>query len=117
MMEHSPFDHTTDAAMGEALRDVLDVGHDPAFVRGVLDRVGLADSWWEILGYWARPAVAAALLAVALAGLFLGRMAGPSDGLLAGGDAPQVVADLDISALLGDSALPDVEALLGDGGR
>jgi len=117
MTEHSPFDHTTDPELGDALLDVLDVRHDAEFVRQVLERVGLADSSWEILGHWARPAVAAALLLVALGGLFLGRMTGPADGRFVGGEAPRVLADLDVSTLFGDSALPDVEALLGDGGR
>jgi hypothetical protein len=117
MTEHSPFDHTPDPAMGEALRTVLPVSGHREFVHRVLERVGTPETWWEVLGMWARPAVAAALLLVAIGGFFLGRLVGPADVYLAAEDAPQVVADLHVSTLFGDSALPDVEALLGDDRR
>lgn len=117
MTDHSPFDHVPDPVMGEALREVLGVEDDREFVHRVLHRVGDPEAWWEVLGLWARPAVAAALLAVALGGLIMGRLVGPADGGYAAADGTQIVAGLDVSALFGDSALPDIEALLGDDRR
>jgi protein involved in polysaccharide export with SLBB domain len=67
----SPFDHRRDPEIAEALREVLSSPDDLAFARrveaaaaavqGQMSRSG----WWDVLGTWARPGVAAAL---ALAG-------------------------------------------------
>jgi hypothetical protein len=46
MTVHSPFDHARDPAFGEALREVLEVGDDAAFVRAVLERTRSAEPWW-----------------------------------------------------------------------
>ena len=113
MTVHSPFDHAPDPAFGEALREVLEVGDDAAFVRAVLERTRVAEPWWEVLGDWARPGVAAALLAVAAGAFLLGRLVAPTPALLGGGEPVQ--AGFEVTALLADAAVPDVETLLGDG--
>jgi hypothetical protein len=113
MTAHSPFDHAPDSALGEALRDVLGVEGDAAFVRAVLERTRVAAPWWEVLGDWARPRVAAALLAVAAGAFLLGQLVVPAPTPVAAGDGVQ--AGFEITALLADAAVPDVEALLGDG--
>lgn len=111
--EFSPFDHAPDPVLGEALRDVLAVSDDGEFVSRVLHGVGAAETSWEVLGGWARPAVAAAFLLLAAVGLVLGRLTGPADRSLVAGDGAQIVAGLEVSALFGDSALPDLETVLG----
>jgi hypothetical protein len=113
MTGHSPFDHAPDPAFGEALREVLEVGDDAAFVRGVLERARTVEPWWEVLGDWARPGVAAALLAVAAGAFLLGRLVGPGPTMLGSGEA--VEAGFEVTALLADAAVPDVESILGDG--
>jgi len=66
------FDHRPDSLLGEALREALATTDEAAFVQRVLARMPQqtdAESWWEVLGAWARPglaAAAAALLAVAV---------------------------------------------------
>jgi hypothetical protein len=113
MTVHSPFDHAPDPALGEALRDVLAVDDDPAFVRAVLERTQVPEPWWEVLGDWARPGVAAALLAVAAGAFLLGRFVAPTPAVLGSGEA--VDAGFEVTALLADAVVPDVESILGDG--
>jgi len=114
MTEHSPFDHQPDPALGEALRDVLAVGDDPVFVRRVLDRIRAPEPWWEILGDWARPSVAAALIVTAVGAFLLGRMVGPQPVDLAGEPGGN---GLEVTALLTEGGPPDVETILGDGSQ
>ena len=113
MTEHSPFDHTPDPVFADALREVLDVGDDPAFVRTVLERTRAPTPWWEVLGDWARPGVAAALLLVAIGSFLLGRLLVPAPAEMATGDVLE--AGLEVSSLFGDVAAPDLETLLTDG--
>lgn len=118
MTEQSPFDHAPDTAMGEALREVLAVGEDPEFVRRVLERVRLPEPWWEILGDWARPSVAAAMVIVAVGGFLLGRVVAPqpTDMALSEPDPAGIVL-LEASVLMSEAGPPDVETILGDGSR
>jgi hypothetical protein len=116
MMDHSPFDHTPDPILGEALRETLAVGDDSGFVWHVLARLRAAEPWWVILGDWARPGVAAALLLTAAGAFLLGQMIGPErSGLAAGEPAPGV--GLEVTVLLTEGGPPDVETILGDGSR
>ena len=58
------FDHRPDPILGDVLRDALAPADDPGFVQRVLDRmpqVLAGETWWEILGEWARPGLAAAV--------------------------------------------------------
>jgi hypothetical protein len=113
MTGHSPFDHAPDPALGEALREVLGVDDDAAFVRAVLERTHAVEPWWEILGDWARPGVAAALLVVAAGAFLLGRLVTPAPTVLGAGEPVQ--AGFEVTALLADAAVPDIEVLLGEG--
>jgi hypothetical protein len=113
MTVHSPFDHAPDPALGEALREVLGVDDNAAFVRAVLERTHTPQPWWEILGDWARPGVAAALLAVAAGAFLLGRLVAPTPPMV--GTVEPIQAGFEVTALLADAAVPDVETILGDG--
>lgn len=64
----SPFDHRPHPELGALLRDALTPGDEQAFVDRVLAaaaaRAGsgyYGAPWWQVLGAWARPGVAAAL--------------------------------------------------------
>jgi hypothetical protein len=113
MTVHSPFDHVPDPALGDALREVLGVTDDPAFVRAVLERTRAPQPWWEVLGDWARPGVAAALLLVAVGSFLLGRLVAPAPTDVAGGDILR--AGFEVSSLFVDGTAPNVETLLTDG--
>ena len=70
----SPFDHRRDLELGAALQEVLSAPDDEEFSRGIVARIrwgniGRADpqAWWDVLGAWARPGLAAAVV-LALAG-------------------------------------------------
>lgn len=118
MTGNSPFDHVPDPAMGEALREVLAVGEDPEFVRRVLERTRLPEPWWEILGDWARPSVAAAMVIMAVGGFLLGRVVAPRpiDTALSE-PVPPGIALLEASVLMSEAGPPDVETILGEGSR
>ena len=115
MTDHSPFDHQPDPVVGAALRDVLAVGDDPAFVRRVLDRIRTPEPWWEILGDWARPSVAAALIVTAVGAFLLGRLVRPQPAEVAGEVGPGLGPE--VTVLLTDGGPPDVETILGDGSQ
>jgi hypothetical protein len=71
-MRHSPFDHRPWRDLGRVLREVLEVGDDRVFVARVMAEIRALDvrpfrsDWWEVLGAWARPGLAAAAAVVAL---------------------------------------------------
>ena len=68
------FDHRPDTMLGEALRDALAAPDDPAFIRRVKDRIPqpiVGESWWDVLGEWARPRVAAAVVVLAAVSVWL----------------------------------------------
>ena len=71
-MRHSPFDHRPWRELGRALREVLEAGDDRVFVARVMAEIRALDvrplrsDWWEVLGTWARPGLAAAAVLVAL---------------------------------------------------
>ncbi len=71
-MKHSPFDHRPWRELGRALREVLEAGDDRVFVARVMAEIRALDvrplrsDWWEVLGTWARPGLAAAAALVAL---------------------------------------------------
>lgn len=115
MNDHSPFDHVPDPVLGAALREVLDITDDDAFTQRVLERTGVPEAWWEVLGGWARPGLAAALLLVAVGGFLLGRAVQPFGSDVA--QEPNVVGlpSVEVSALFGEMAPPDIEAVLTEG--
>ncbi|HKI96032.1 MAG TPA: hypothetical protein VJ992_12170 [Gemmatimonadales bacterium] len=73
MSKHNPFDQRPDVVLGQALRDALSAPDDAAFVRRVMARAAEpAATWWDVLGTWARPGLAAALVAAAVVGFWIG---------------------------------------------
>ena len=124
MSDTSPFDHRPDAELGDALRSALTAGDDAHFARRVLvaaeAEFGVDQGqYWQVLGSWARPVLVAALLFVAIAGLWLGvvmqRAPGAGGNGVALGD-PLSAADserLDIPVLLaGGESPPSVDAVM-----
>ncbi len=93
MNERSPFDHRPDPALGRLVREALTATADEAFVARVVAAapLGAAETgaWWQVLTGWARPAMVAALLAVAAAlGLWLRGPSGAVERGVAGVDDP-----------------------------
>ncbi len=77
MSKHDPFDQRSDPVLGEALRQALSAPDDAAFARRVMARVTApAANWWDVLGTWARPGLAAALVVAALVGFWIGHAQG-----------------------------------------
>lgn len=99
-----------DPVLGAALRAALEAGDDRAFVAGVRARLADAPSWWEVLGRWARPGLAAAVVLMALAGMWLARGAGDAGPW----DEPMAAAAPgSAAALLVAERPPTVDAILG----
>ncbi len=71
-MRHSPFDHRPWRDLGRVLREVLEAGDNRVFAARVMAEIRALDvrpfrsDWWEVLGAWARPGLAAAAALVAL---------------------------------------------------
>jgi hypothetical protein len=70
----SPFDHRPHPELGALLREALTPGEEQAFVDRVLARAATEGGsgyygapWWQVLGTWARPGVAAAVVLLAAA--------------------------------------------------
>jgi hypothetical protein len=66
----SPFDHRPHPELGGLLRDALTPDDEQAFVDRVRaataqERSAYGAPWWQVLGAWARPGVAAALALLA----------------------------------------------------
>jgi hypothetical protein len=79
----TPFDHRPDPQVGAALRRALATTDDAAFAARVLAAAARRGrSPVEVLAGWARPGIAAALLAALLAGYAVGRnLARPRESL------------------------------------
>lgn len=110
MTEHLSFDATPDPELSAALRAALDAGNDAAFTAQVQAALVARPNWWEVLGeQWTRPALAAAIALVALAGLYLGARPseGPLDEMIAAA-TPGTVA-----ALLAADRPPSMDIMLG----
>jgi hypothetical protein len=120
----SPFDHRPDPELGDALQSALSAYDEAGFVRRV---VAAADAdlgagtgpFWQVLGAWARPALVAALLVVAVAGFWLGATmqrapVQPGNGVALGD--PLAAADserLDVPVLLaGGESPPSLDAVM-----
>jgi hypothetical protein len=65
----SPFDHRPHPELGALLREALTADDEQAFAARVLaaaqQRSAYDPPWWQVLGAWARPGVAAALALLA----------------------------------------------------
>lgn len=121
MSTTSPFDHRPDAELGAALRAALAPDDDAAFARRVTaaaERVwgstlpGVA--WWSVLTDWARPGLAAALVVVAVATFWLGRVAaaGPVGAVPLGDPLRSSSVELTLPTLLAEPLAPDLDAVL-----
>jgi hypothetical protein len=71
----SPFDHRPHPELGGLLREALTAGNEQGFVDRVRaaaqERSAYGAPWWQVLGTWARPGVAAALALLAGATFWL----------------------------------------------
>lgn len=117
MSDLSPFDHRPDTELGGWLRDTLSGSDDAAFAARVMARVPaqiVRESWYDILGEWARPGLAAAAVLVMLTGFGLGRyVAAPAqtpDETVGTGIASARVFDPD--TLLDSRDIPQVDVNL-----
>lgn len=80
----SPFDHRPHPELGARLREALAAGDQHAFVERVLAAAAgrgghFGEPWWQVLGAWARPGVAAALALLAGATIWLTRASSRSE--------------------------------------
>ncbi|HEV8303776.1 MAG TPA: hypothetical protein VGQ25_02335 [Gemmatimonadales bacterium] len=78
MTDERLFDHRPDPELGAALRRALEPGDQAEFVARVMARYDatLAEAsvpTWEVLARWARPGIAAAVVAAVFGGFQLGR--------------------------------------------
>jgi hypothetical protein len=113
MNSQSPFDHRRDAELGAMLLDVLTPGDDAAFVQRVLARAGASAPWWEVVNAWARPALAAALVLVALAGFLLGRSLGPTESAMTLDEPVRAIAEgIGVAGMFSAPAPPDVDMVV-----
>ena len=111
MTEHLSFDAGPDPELGAALRAALDAGNDAAFVARVEAALTAAPARWEVLGgAWSRPALAAAIALIALAGLWLGAQPLPN------GTPDETIAAATpgtVAALLAADRPPSMDVMLG----
>ena len=112
------FDHRPDSIVGEALRELLTAPDDAAFARRVMDHVPqviAGESWWEVLGAWARPGVAAAVAVLAAATVWMYQEQ-PTDFGTAGGGLVAPAETVTAQALLGTGTMPEfqIEMVLGE---
>jgi hypothetical protein len=113
MNSQSPFDHRRDAELGAMLLEVLTPGDDVVFVQRVLARAGGSSPWWEVLNAWARPALAAALVLVALAGFLLGRTVRSAEPGMALDEPVRAVAEgIGVAGMFSAPAPPDVDMVV-----
>ena len=80
MTSGDPFDSRPDLVLGSLLRRHLDGdGDHAAFAARVLARLPEPGNLWEVLARWTRPGFAAAVLAAAMTGYWLGLREADSD--------------------------------------
>lgn len=120
MKAFSPFDHRRDPEMGKALRDLLTPEDHDAFVTQVVhaarshfQRGQEPLGWWDVLGAWARPGLAAAV-ALALIAVFgtRGTTARPPDYAALDNAIEESAAAGEATPLLLGPAPPEVEIVL-----
>jgi len=82
-MRSEPFGDQRDPRLDAVLRQCLDGGNHAAFVARVMGQVRPRVSAWDELARWARPGIAAAIVALALMGFWgalqLEQAAAPTD--------------------------------------
>jgi hypothetical protein len=124
-MRASLFDHRPDRELGKALRETLS-GHDEeVFVRRVMARVtevqnGVtgAGEWWEVLGTWARPGLAAAAIGLAVgATIWISGIGGGTETNLTLSDPLQANEATVIPSAFLAAQPPDLDQVLVEVGR
>ncbi len=117
-MRHSPFDHRPWRNLGRVLREVLEAGDNRAFVARVMAEIRALDvrpfrsDWWEVLGAWARPGLAAAAALVALTiGLTISSRTSGAVAETTADDALQASTEASVLTLAANP--PDVGFILG----
>jgi hypothetical protein len=70
MTHPEPFGDQRDARLDAVLRELLDGGNHEAFVTHVMGQIQPRVSAWDELGRWARPGIAAAIVALAMLGFW-----------------------------------------------
>jgi hypothetical protein len=120
-MMASPFDHRPDPEVGAALRELLSSGDDGAFAERVATAATIvlgremASGWWEVLGAWARPGVAAAVALAAGATLWLAVASVPADSDATIEDALRRAGEtVATPVLVAATSEPDLERLMWD---
>ena len=94
---------------GAWLREALSVPEDPSFVARVMARIPARTAWWDVLGEWARPGLAAAAVLVMVGGFWLGRLVAAPETEEA---AITVARPFDPDTLLTTPDLPQVDVNL-----
>ncbi len=117
-MRHSPFDHRPWRNLGRVLREALAAGDNRVFVARVMAEIRALDvrpfrsDWWEVLGAWARPGLAAAAAVVALTiGLTISSRTSGAVVETTADDALQASTEASVLTLAAN--LPDVGFILG----
>jgi hypothetical protein len=116
MNDERQFEHTPDPVLGNALRSALQSGDQRAFVARVMARydAALAEATvpaWEVLARWARPGIAAALVAAVLGGFVVGRSLQSGDSAtMEGAFVP--TSGPGLAALVSATAPPDASIVL-----
>src|SRR2546428_9936520 len=115
MNEFTPFDHRPDLGLGEAVQEALTASDDAAFVRRVVARwpgaQPASESRWDVLGQWAGPGVAAAVVLLAAVSFWLAR--GPAPGSVTALTEEPLAAGaetLTARTLLASRTLPEFDA-------
>lgn len=114
-MSESPFDHRPDAELGEWLRDTLSAPDDAAFAERVMARVPaqmIREAWYDILGEWAQPGLAAAAALVMLVGFGLGRYVTAPASTDEGGTGIASARVFDPDTLMDSRDVPEVDVNL-----
>jgi hypothetical protein len=103
--------------LGETLKEILSAPDDAAFARRVMAQVPqtiVYESWWEVLGSWAGPGLAAAVAVIAAVSVMLSRT--PVE--IPQVDEPVAVAETlsNAGTMLASGSLPDfqIEMVLGE---
>ncbi len=113
MNDRSAFDHRPDPELGPALRALLTAEDDAAFVSRVVEAAALQESgrWWEVLGSWAAPGFAAALVLAAVSAWFAVTAGANGDSPL--GDPLAAASEAAaVPAYLISADVPDVDAVM-----
>lgn len=102
-----------DRSLGAALRAALTRPGEAEFVRHVLAQIEESGTWWEVLGRWVRPALAASLVLAAAAGFWLGQHLGSGTPMAFTDDLPAVQgAAGQVVSLFDGAQPPDIDVML-----